>query len=175
MAILGQTEGPSCSSCGSSQTDAASEGGGGGEQGSAGAQNTLPASKYLQILIVLDDEQLQGHPEPQLWYVHQYHLHVSCLCQRQTLKVWLCSLPEGEQVVGKTGSEILSSPVYLQNYICHKTYMTVQTTPKTTSRIFQIMCKCSAHELHCLTGTTRSGNQCLFLKHTPNIYHSLLP
>lgn len=135
-----------------------------------------PSSKYLQILIVLDDEQLQGHPEPQLRYVHQYyHLDISRLCQRQTLKVCLCSLPEGEQVVGKTGSEILSSPVYLQNYICHKTYMTVQTTPKTTSRIFQIMSKCSVHELHRLTGTTRSGNQCLFLNDTPNIYHSLLP
>lgn len=87
MAILGQTEGPSSSVWGSSQTEAASEGGG-GEQGSAGAQNTLPASKYLQILIVLDDEQLQGHPEPQLRYMHQYYcLHVSRLCQRQTLKV----------------------------------------------------------------------------------------
>ena len=86
MAILGQTEGPSSSVWGSSQTEAASEGG--GEQGRAGAQNTLPASKYLQILIVLDAEQLQGDPEPQLRYVHHYyHLHVSRLCQRQTLKV----------------------------------------------------------------------------------------
>lgn len=45
----------------------------------------------------------------------------------------------------------------------------VQTTPN-PNRVFQIMCTCSAHELHCL-----SGNQCLSLKDRPSIYHSLLP
>lgn len=58
----------------------------------------------------------------------------------------------------------------------------LQTTPK-PSRAFQIMCTCSAHELHCLTGTIRCGNQCLFLKDNlasiilcyPNFKHMCLP
>lgn len=71
MAILGQTEGPSSSAC--LQPDRRCLGREEGNAVIAGAQNILPASKYLQILMVFDallfHEQVQGHPEPLLQYM----------------------------------------------------------------------------------------------------------